>query len=440
VPRQNQLRAIRISTSIALTAAAVIRSRQRFGFSLFRYSVKSLKKITAGQAGLGRLERRATPRHDSLVGVLLLTLFIGCKLPMKEKRSEKSILEEFIGREIPSEEWERVKPDKGETLNDVAKGLPPRIAEREFEFAATVGAYENVARIVEANNIGGSIHEWAKGRRKALFGSTEPPFGSAEEALEWIGSEHERWFRKASKFEEWMRDPIDQEFRNRYGAGVLINWISLLVWWPGNQLPASRRVPKFWRASMKFRNSSEAAWLICFQRDQARSSKDGPLRKCANWLMTHPDDGFCRAVGPTLTDLARCAYFISRLSQCWTIGETTSFMLTGTLPKIPRFRVWTGGLPGGGKESFIQLFGPLSWREGKELLRIIRKHTGTYGKKALTLEDFELINFVEPMRSRGTHWDDMQLQWNKAHPKRTFKHSCSLQNAYNRAVKKKGRP
>src|SRR5438105_5493315 len=107
---------------------------------------------------------------------------------MKKTCDEKVVVENFYGKKLPRDMWENMKPDEDETISDVAKGLPPRIAEREFEFAGAFGAYQNVAGIAEAEE----IKKLVSFIREELFGTVNPPFGSGQEALDWIESEHDR--------------------------------------------------------------------------------------------------------------------------------------------------------------------------------------------------------------------------------------------------------
>src|SRR5436853_2479614 len=110
---------------------------------------------------------------------------------MKKTRDEKAVVENFYGKKFPRDMWKDMKPEEDETISDVAKGLPPRIVEREFEFAGAFGAYKNVAGVAEAEE----IKKLVRFIRMDIFGSPERPFGSAQDAVDWIEAQHLTWDR-----------------------------------------------------------------------------------------------------------------------------------------------------------------------------------------------------------------------------------------------------
>src|SRR2546428_3961809 len=160
---------------------------------------------------------------------------------MKKKRGEKRLLEAWYGKKMPKNQWEFVKPDEEDDIGEVAKGLVSRIVEREFEFAGAFGAYQQVARIAEDEE----IQKLVKQFREGIFFTSEPPFNSAQAAVDWLYSEYLRWAaRVPTEWQEWERYPLEERFRiaaelRRQFPTTFseIDWNTLCVWWPGDQLP-----------------------------------------------------------------------------------------------------------------------------------------------------------------------------------------------------------
>lgn len=128
---------------------------------------------------------------------------------------------------------------------------------------------------------------------------------------------------------------------------------------------------------------------------------------------------------------------VQRTTRVWSQGQAAAFILTGAVPKLPRFRVWVDSLPGGGTRTFVELLGSINSREMQQIYSAIRGHSGQARKKSLRPTDVELLDFVDGLH--GATWEDKLQQWNRSHERR-FKNTSGLINAYSRAAARLTRP
>jgi hypothetical protein len=307
-------------------------------------------------------------------------------------------------------------PDPGDSFEDVReieRALAPRIGELPWELAVTIGLANQSQAIANDPH----VSYWAQKARVELFGSPAPPFAKLTAAWNWLVER----LHSAGGFERWQAEAQGVLAKRQASVTVedvmaqpsIIEWMSYrgvrlglyFLWFPATEAGAAHRDPK-------------------------NFSMSGPPRL----FYELPGERAVPVLGDALVRLNVAVSQTAALAEgCWSLGQTCAFVLTGEVPQLPRVRLW---LDRGRRRSFIELLGPMTDRDAREVRRRIGAATGETGKWPFRAQDQELISFVQ--EAQGT-WPERLKAWNERHPDRQYGKPSALQTAHKRALNRRDR-
>ncbi|HEX2988970.1 MAG TPA: hypothetical protein VHS06_12490 [Chloroflexota bacterium] len=324
----------------------------------------------------------------------------------EEPVGHREIIEEFFGRELSEEEREGYRPEDEEVPDDIARTLPPRLEEhaRQWQLDWEWPAQAQIGRISQSVVEDPQFQYFLK--------IMVDPWRRSWPALPDLMSAH-----------AWLRDnSIDLEAEARRALGEVERGEAVQI------EPSLKVVPTGPDFEMVYLPPVETA-------------KDDQVERLYLDLSNPvlPGEVEYKVTQHCLKQLSRAAKVVSKRSGCWSLGQATLFLLTNQVPQVPRVRLWTSRLPGGGVRSLIEVYGPLNYRETRALHRTMRERTGAYRKRGSTPADLELVRFVEasmaprPSSRAKRSWKSLLSTWNDMHPERAFTRPNALQTAYSRA-------
>lgn len=251
------------------------------------------------------------------------------------------------------------------------------------------------------------------------------PFPAFEEALEWI--EFERNSDEGRSYKaRWLslHDRAVREIGRGRGKGYLAS--------DNPVLPKIRsRLPFY------FAGSEAAAELLVIKMTDlagvaaARVLGHGKVKGVPGiGEMTIATERVLYACTERLALLAHWSEYLARLTDyAWRKSQCAEYILTGELPKVPRWRVRQTrvGL-------ILEVYSVLTRKEVHDIYLMMRDRAKVRGRKDPTSEDLALFEFMKEHEPKSLQ-DKLDL-WNAKHPERQFGSPQALHTAHTRIQKR----
>lgn len=385
---------------------------------------------------------------------------------MKEelRKTEKidKDLKRYLGYSLSKAQLVMYRPEEGDTVEDLDATWPVQ-QHRTYELAAKNLVAANSIAIAKDLDVAQATRE----AREAIFGNIAPRFNTLDEAHAWIKSEEESDYGQKVKnlgldwvfnaelggLVGWlsanpMLDTVKEEFPYCpyfQMKGISVEWVALRFNYTAFRPVDTDETEEYMRYAASQGQDEIAAQ---FERLHRREEK---LNKRTESMLDQPhwgtdaawygwrlnDESTVIAVTPDLALTAVWGTYLCLQTQgSWSQGQAVAYILTGEVPQLPRARLWTRSLPGGGKKCTLELFGKINRREMEWLYEKIQGHTSQKGMKEATQRDLELIEFVVERGGVGKSFQEMTDEWNRAGKKPEYKRRESFWKAYDRARKR----
>lgn len=343
-------------------------------------------------------------------------------------------IEKMLGRQLTEDEQAEVDLTLEQDLKDspskvqkVFEGLPARIVEHAWELAAE--SYTDQVSLSIAQDE--CVVSLAVEARRKVFGCEDPPFPSLEDAHAWALEEQGDLRALAAQLAEGVegkdlplaRDIVETALRSLIDCCPVLRWSVRL------------RIPLLWLPSLETGQDldGETVWSYnSMQYEAGRPVSPSGLHRLGE------RDYF--GATPAMRDLAFKAVHLANMTGVWTDGQAAAFIMTGIIPDVPRWRVWVRELPGGTQRQLLELYGPMNWHETQEFYRILRERSGMRHKKSFSMEDLQLVDFVDEQKRLRRKSQEILQEWNHTYPERAYGKYQSLWTASKRARARRNRP
>lgn len=137
---------------------------------------------------------------------------------------------------------------------------------------------------------------------------------------------------------------------------------------------------------------------------------------------------------PQLEALAGLGWTTAGMSRCWSLGQATEYVLTGRPPRVPRLRLWTTKLLGGGQRCFLEVVGAVKYREMLSAYGSMREKTGAKSRSTSNADDMLFYDLIAGTPELS--WPKRLTVWNEEHGERRIDTASGLYRAWDRALKR----